>query len=116
VIDANGGSGPRQLPVLEDVHREGAPADGQPDNASRATRRSRRSVPSQIALLRELKAEGFFGEPKTMGQVVDRLKDKGHIVKQNSISGRFQELTKTNELYRQQGADGFVYKDSPFTP
>lgn len=65
-------------------------------------------------LLRDLKTEGYFAEPRNMDAIRNKLKTKGHNIKPNTISGRLQEMTQKDELFRKQSDDGYIYKDSKF--
>jgi hypothetical protein len=71
------------------------------------------STPLKV-LLRGLKTEGYFKEPRGLESIREKLKEKGHNVTPSSLSSRLKELTQQGELHRQRSGDGFSYKDSPF--
>jgi hypothetical protein len=98
----------------EELNGDHEPVPENPASPGKTPKRPRRTGPNLAGLVRELKAEDYFKEPKTMSNIIDVLKVKGHIVKPNSLSGRLQTMAQNKELYRQQTDDGFVYKDSPF--
>ncbi len=65
-------------------------------------------------LLRELKEKKYFTEPRTSDAIRERLRIDGYTVAANRLSGRLQEMMRKKELYREDTAEGFVYKDTPF--
>lgn len=65
-------------------------------------------------LLRDLKKETYFSEPRSPDAVRERLKLKGHTFPENTIASRLLDLTKKDELFRQQSDTGYMYKDTPF--
>ncbi len=66
-------------------------------------------------LLRELKQNGFFTEPRTAEVIREHLRiNGGYNVQPGSLAGRLTELLKMKELHRQEDADSYVYKDTPF--
>jgi hypothetical protein len=69
---------------------------------------------SLINLLRDLKTERFFGEPRSVDTVREKLKTKGHTFADSPISARLLDLTKKNELYRNMVGEIWLYKDIPF--
>lgn len=79
-------------------------------------RQRRAKADSPMALLREMKAEGFFAQARSAVEIQEKLKLKGHTVKTSTISARLKELTQKKEFFRDNAAEegSFVYKDSPF--
>ena len=65
-------------------------------------------------LLRDLKGERFFSEPRSVEAVREKLKTKGHTFPDSTISSRLLDLTKKNELYRNVVGEIWLYKDTPF--
>jgi hypothetical protein len=53
-----------------------------------------------------LKAEGFFANQRTIGQVKDELANHGWHYAVNNLSGKLQELAKRRDLRRVLGKDG----------
>lgn len=102
VHDQGEGDGVGSAPVVID----------QPAEKSKKPRRM--SGVSLIGLLRDLKTQKFFGEPRSVDAIRDKLKTKGHIFTDSPISGRLLDLTKKNELYRNVVGEIWLYKDTPF--
>jgi hypothetical protein len=93
----------------------GHTATGAETNGSTATKKPRKAGGAPLKdLIRGLKTEGYFAEPRGIEAIQKKLKDKGHSVTASSLSSRLKELTQKSELHRQQSDDGFTYKDSPF--
>jgi hypothetical protein len=98
-----------------------AAAEARPEagdgNGERTKPRPRRAKSeSPTALMREMKTEGFFSQARSVSEIQERLKLKGHTVRVSTVSARLQELTKKKELFRDNGGEegNFVYKDTPF--
>jgi hypothetical protein len=90
-----------------DSNSEGSPAelgsvDGGEDGSTRKlTRRSEGPTP----LITSLVDEGFFGEPKTAGDIRGQLSKKGHSFKSNELSPILGRLTRSNVLRRDKNSD-----------
>jgi hypothetical protein len=69
---------------------------------------------SLIGLLRELKAERFFGEVRSVDVLREKLKTKGHTFRDSTISARLLDMIKKNELHRNMVGEVWLYKDTPF--
>jgi hypothetical protein len=69
---------------------------------------------SLIGLLRDLKTEKFFAEPRSVDALREKLKTKGHTFKDSLISARLLDLTQGSELSRSPNGAGWLYKDTPF--
>ncbi|MGL4555837.1 MAG: hypothetical protein ACRC33_32105 [Gemmataceae bacterium] len=69
---------------------------------------------SHIGLLRGLKAEGYFGEPRPVEMLREKLKEKGHTLKDSLISARLLDMIQKDELHRKQEGGSWLYKDKPF--
>jgi hypothetical protein len=69
---------------------------------------------SLIGLLRELKTEKYFGEGRSVDVMREKLKTKGHIFPDSTISARLLDMIKKNELYRNIAGEVWLYKDTPF--
>lgn len=110
---------PPPRPTLFDTHEPGDESgNGQPAIATppveKVKKQRKGNGSSLTTLLRDLKGEKFFTEPRTVEAVRERLKLKGHNHPDKTISSRLLGLTQKNELYRDQDGERFVYKDSPF--
>jgi hypothetical protein len=88
--------------------------DQQAQPAEKAKKTRRTNGVSLTGLLRDLKAERFFGEPRSVDGVRERLKTKGHTFPDSTISSRILDLTKKNELFRSMVGEVWLYKDTPF--
>lgn len=91
-------------------------ADGNGEKQKQPCQRRTKSGTSLVSLLRALKQENFFSQPRPVSENIVRLKDKGHTCRQGTVSARLQEMTQKDELYRAtSGEEGvYVYKDTPF--
>jgi len=95
------------------------PTNGQHGNGQtekpKQTRQRKANAPT--AKLRELKAEGFFKQPKSQAEVQDRLRIKGVTgVEPKTLASRLKDLTLKKELFRRDGEEegSYVYKDTDF--
>ncbi len=80
-----------------------------PEKASskaKATTKPRTTVPG---LVDELKDEGFFKQPKTLGEIQKRLADLGHHYPQTALSGPMQAQCKQRNLRRFKKDKKYVY-------
>jgi hypothetical protein len=106
------------LPVYDGVNGNGNGEGQAPvviDQSAEKPRKLRRtSGVSLINLLRDLKTERFFSEPRSVDAVGEKLKTKGHTFTDSPISARLLDLTKKNELYRNVVGEVWLYKDAPF--
>ncbi|HWY85913.1 MAG TPA: hypothetical protein VNX28_04265 [Gemmataceae bacterium] len=75
-------------------HESNSSVIDQPGEKSKKPRKS--SGVSLIGLLRDLKTEKFFGEPRSLEMLRDKLKTKGHTFRDSTISARLLDLTKKN--------------------
>ncbi len=66
-----------------------------------------------MTLLRELIAEGFFKEVRTVDDIREKLRLGGHT-NPGGLTARLPELAKKKILFRVENKDGFIYKDTPF--
>lgn len=85
-----------------------------PPPAEKPKKQRKGNGSSLTTLLRELKTQNFFNEPRTVEAVRERLKLRGHNHPDKTISSRLLGLTQKNELFRDQDGERFVYKDTPF--
>jgi hypothetical protein len=53
-------------------------------------------------LIMELREEGFFNQPKSLGEIVDILQEKGYVFKMTSLSGTMISLVKKRLLGRKK--------------
>lgn len=60
-------------------------------------------------LIDELKDEGFFKQPKALGDVKKRLGELGHHYPVTTLSGRMQEHVKKRNLRRFKEKGRYVY-------
>jgi hypothetical protein len=70
---------------------------GVPAVVSRKKQGDRKSIPDLIA---EQKQEGFFKEPKLIGEFADKLQQEGHYYSTTSLSGPLQDAVKNRVLGR----------------
>ena len=106
--------------VLEELLSGGAPATRRTSKPAKkatgnkpASGRSPRGGPK--AYVREMIAEDFFAEPKTITEVKVELENRGHHIPMTSLSGPLQDLCKDKELRRSRaegkGKATFVYSN-----
>jgi hypothetical protein len=69
---------------------------------------------SHIGLLRDLKSDKYFAEPRSVEMIREKLKTKGHTLKDSLISARLLDLTQKGELHRKQEGGNWFYKDKSF--
>lgn len=66
-------------------------------------------------LIAEFVREGFFDEPRTLTEVQDRLRDRGHHYKQSALSPALLSLTRSKTLRRERKKNGkrdvWIYKN-----
>ena len=74
-------------------HEKISPKKGKPIK----TRHKKTTVP---ALLLYFKADNFFGEPKTLNEIVKRFKEESRTVKSTSLTLPLQSLVRSRELGR----------------
>jgi hypothetical protein len=93
-----------------------AATDGNGEKQKQQRQRRSRGGTSLVNLLRGLKEEGFFSQPRPVSEILVRLKEKGHICRQDIVSARLKDLTQREELYRATSGEEnvYVYKDTPF--
>ena len=108
-----------QLQVNGDVALNGHTANAKataptPLLATEKTKKSRKSGgETAMTLVRSLIVEGYFKEARTVENIRERLRVKGHN-NPGGLTTRLQELAKKDELFRHPTGDGFIYKDTPF--
>ena len=78
------------------------------------TRRAKAESPT--AIMREMKAEGFFLNPRSASEIQKKLEVMGHTVSISTVSARLKDLVKKKELFRDNGSEegSYVYKDNQF--
>jgi hypothetical protein len=79
---------------------------GKANSKAKATTKKRPTVP---ALVDELKGEGFFKQPKTLGEIQKRLADLGHHYPLTALSGPMQAQCKQRILRRFKKDKKYVY-------
>ena|ERR1035441_10546751 len=79
---------------------------GKPRPKVKATTTTRPTVPS---LVDELRTEGFFKQPKTLGEIKKRLADLGHHYPLTALSGPMQGQCKQRNLRRFKKDKKYVY-------
>jgi hypothetical protein len=83
----------------------GAADAGEDGPTRKATRRSE----GPTSLITSLTTTGFFGEPKTTGEIRDQLNKKGHSFKSNELSTTLGRLTRNGILQRDKSDKQWVY-------
>jgi hypothetical protein len=105
-------------PATEIVDGDGAaapPAAPTPAAPAEKVKKPRRTNGvSLINILRELKQERYFNEPRSAESIREKVRLKGHTFSASTVAARLQDLTKKKELHRAESEEGFVYKDTPF--
>jgi len=74
------------------------------DGKKRAAVKAKGTGP--MATLEQFIQEGFFGQKRTLGVVVDHCKTKARNFKNNELSGPLGRLVRNNKLTRTKNADG----------
>jgi hypothetical protein len=97
----------------------GHPANGTKSKVSRT--RVASGGPSLANLLAGMKQEGYFGQPRSAGDVVTHLKDsKGHTFLAKNVMTGLQRMVQKGEadpakLYRTKNeSNNYIYKDTAF--
>lgn len=65
----------------------------------------KKARPGPMAWLQELVEEGFFAKPKTAKEILERLTESGHHLRQSDITGQLQTLAKQKVLRRKEAPD-----------
>lgn len=81
-------------------------ATGKVNSKAKATSKTRPTVPGLVV---ELKDEGFFKQPKTLGEIQKRLADLGHHYPITGLSGPMQAQCKQRSLRRFKQDSKYVY-------
>jgi len=81
-------------------------APGKVNSKAKVATKTRPTVPG---LVDELKGEGFFKQPKTLGEIQKRLADLGHHYPQTALSGPMQAQCKQRNLRRFKKDKKYVY-------
>jgi hypothetical protein len=105
------------LPLHDQVNGNGdghIVIDQPPQPAEKPKKPRKMSGVSLIGLLRDLKTEKYFGEPRSVDVLREKLKTKGHTYRDSTISARLLDMTKKNELFRNIVGEIWLYKDTPF--
>lgn len=97
-------------PALRKSKRAAADDDSTTDGASSSesrTSKGRRKVGVPIrASLARLVDNGFFGEDRTLGEVVARLHEMAIIAKTTSLSGPIADMVRNGKLARKKVTEG----------
>jgi hypothetical protein len=78
---------------------------GEEGPARKATRRGE----GQKQLITAFIATGFFGEPRTVGEIKEQLSKRGHSFKSNELSPSLGRLTREGILQRDKNDKQWVY-------
>jgi hypothetical protein len=81
-------------------------APGKANSKAKAATKTRPTVPG---LVDELKGEGFFKQPKNLGEIQKRLADLGHHYPLTALSGPMQAQCKQRSLRRFKKEKKYVY-------
>jgi hypothetical protein len=82
-------------------------SDQESENVPRATRPVPRDAPSSVAArIDSLAEEGFFSEPRSLGEIQDSLRQHGWHYPQGNLSTPLIRLVRQRRLRRLQLADG----------
>ncbi|AIC14262.1 hypothetical protein [Nitrososphaera viennensis] len=68
--------------------------------ASAQKQKSANQPPSITDLLIEMKDEGFFGQPKNVGEIVEKMKADGHFYSSSSLTAPLSRAIKGKVLGR----------------
>lgn len=60
--------------------------------------------PGPTAWLRELVEEGYFGQERTLSDVVAKFAERGHVLKSKDLTGQIEQLLTQKVLRRQPKA------------
>jgi hypothetical protein len=91
--------------VLKDIKVKASPASAQKSKGVKASS-GRATVPG---LVTELKGEGFFRKPKTLGEIRSRLADLGHNYPLTALSGPMRDLVRGRTMRRFKEKGKYVY-------
>jgi hypothetical protein len=84
-----------------------APSDQESEGIARAPRPTPRDAPSSVAArIDSLAEEGFFSEPRSLGEIQDSLRQHGWHYPQGNLSTPLIRLVRQRRLRRLQLADG----------
>lgn len=67
---------------------------------NRQETRKRRGTASELII--EMREEGYFDEPRSLGEVLNAFQEKGYIFKMTSLSGTMIDLVKRKMLARKK--------------
>jgi|SRR5579863_7998039 len=76
---------------------------------AKAAKRNEKKRESAADLIIGLREEGFFDKPKTLGEVVKALEERGFLYPLTSLSGIVLSLVKKRELRRTKKDGKWVY-------
>jgi len=94
--------------VLKNVRIRTQNAVGSKSKASgKPTRSSGRATIATLA--EDLREEGFFKKPKTLGEIKSKLADLGHTYPITGLSGPMQREVKSKRLRRFKQKGKYVY-------
>jgi hypothetical protein len=80
-----------------------------PEKASSKAKATTKTRPTVPGLVDELQGEGFFKQPKTLGEIQKRLADLGHHYPLTGLSGPMQAQCKQRNLRRFKKDKKYVY-------
>ena len=67
---------------------------------NRRETKKRRGTASELII--EMREEGYFDKPRSLGEVVNALQEKGYIFRMTSLSGTMVDLVKRKMLARKK--------------
>ncbi len=70
------------------------------EDKNRQETRKKRGTASELII--EMREKGYFDEPRSLGEVVNVLQEKGYIFKMTSLSGTMIDLVKRKMLARKK--------------
>ena len=83
-----------------------AKATGAADQQASGKKRNAVKGTGPVATLEQFIQEGFFGQKRTIGSVVEHCKTKARNFKNNELSGPLGRLVRNNKLSRTKNSDG----------
>jgi hypothetical protein len=80
-----------------------------PEKARSKAKAAKNTRPTVPGLVDELKGEGFFRQPKTLGEIQKQLANLGHHFPLTALSGPMQAQCKHRSLRRFKKDKKYVY-------
>jgi hypothetical protein len=94
--------------MLADPTMRASPSkvDGHPVSKTPSRAAVSRPANGPTAWVESLRAEGFFAQPKSLANVVERIQALGHNIESKNVTEPLEKMVQAKILHRERSAEG----------